>query len=232
MILPLWDENPFEKPKLPWVSWSLIGINIALYAYSGGLSDAANEAFLRQFGLVPTVFLHDFSSHNLLPALNLLSAMFLHMGGMHIAGNMLFLWIFADDIEEALGRVRFIAFYLLSGILSGLVYIAASANSSLPEVGASGAIAGVLAAYLMCRPCKKILTLIGWWAVRIDAYWMIGVWVLLQVFGAIQPDEDSVAYAAHFGGLLAGATLFLLMRPYDLELFQCFQPSNTTNSTS
>ena len=130
-------------------------------------------------------------------------------------------WIVGDDVEEALGRWRFAIFYLACGLLGSLAYAISAPQSTMPEIGASGAIAGLLAAYVMFRPCKKITTLLFWFIVRIDAYWVIGAWVLFQLGAIALGDDDGVAYAAHIGGLVAGSVLFALMRPAGIELFQC-----------
>jgi membrane associated rhomboid family serine protease len=141
---------------------------------------------------------------------------------------MVYLFVFGDDIEEALGWRRFLAFYLACGILAALAFVALNPHATTPLVGASGAISGVLAAYLLLRPCAKVSVFVLRVVVRVRAYWVIGGWALLQLYAFGAGAEDGVAYAAHLGGLAAGAGLFLMMRPASVILFACNeQPENT-----
>jgi membrane associated rhomboid family serine protease len=218
MILPLWDENPFKKDRLPVVSWTLIGVNIAMFLGVCGMSDDAYQAFVDRWGLTPALLLHP---HGLAVLVTPFTATFLHANFFHLVGNMLLFWIVGDDVEEALGRRRFAIFYLGCAVLSSLAYGLSAPHSALPEIGASGAVAGLLAAYVMFRPCKKITTLLFWFLVRIDAYWVIGTWVLFQLGSIALGDDDGVAYAAHVGGLMAGSVLFASLRPAGIDLFQC-----------
>jgi len=218
MILPLWDENPFNKDRWPVVSWTLIGINIAAFLAVSGMSDETYQVFVDRWGLAPASLFHP---TGLVSLVTPLTATFLHANWIHLLSNMLMFWIVGDDVEEALGRWRFAIFYLACGLLGSLAYAISAPQSTMPEIGASGAIAGLLAAYVMFRPCKKIATLLFWFIVRIDAYWVIGAWVLFQLGAIALADDDGVAYAAHIGGLAAGSVLFALMRPAGIELFQC-----------
>jgi membrane associated rhomboid family serine protease len=145
---------------------------------------------------------------------------------------MLFLFIFGDDIEEALGPLRFLAFYFLSAIASDLAYSAANPHSLMPIIGASGAIAGVLAAYLLLRPCAKVLIAIEWIPIlRVRAYWILGSWIALQVYQVLNQPGDDVAYMAHVGGFVAGGALFLALKPAWVELFDCIEyPDQTAES--
>ena len=225
MIIPLWDENPFAKDRWPVVSWTLIGINIAVFVAVSGMSDETYQAFVAHWGLTPASLFHP---NGLVPLVTPLTSIFLHANLFHLLSNMLLFWIVGDDVEEALGRRRFAIFYLACGLLAALAYAVSAPQSTVPEIGASGPIAGLLAAYVMFRPCKKIVTLLFWFVVRIDAYWMIGAWVLIQFIDiGLSADDggDSVAYAAHIGGLIAGAVLFAAMRPAGIELFQCLDQS-------
>jgi membrane associated rhomboid family serine protease len=232
MIIPLWDENPFKKARWPVVSWTLIGINIVVFLAVAGMSDDAYQAFVDRWGLTPALFLHPVG---LAPLVTPLTATFLHANWLHLVGNMLLFWIVGDDVEEALGRRRFAIFYVACCLLSSFTYVAVEPHSTLPEIGASGAVAALLAAYVMFRPCKKIATLLFWFVVRIDAYWVIGAWVLFQLIDialTVDDDGDGVAYAAHIGGLIAGSVLFALMRPAGIELFQCLdEPASRADGT-
>ena len=123
-------------------------------------------------------------------------------GWDHLLGNMIYLWVFGDDIEEAFGPIRYLAFYLLSGVLAALAFVAFNIHSTVPLVGASGAISGVLAAYLMIRPCARVSVFVLRMVVRIRAFWAVGLWVLMQLFFLVLNDkDDNVAYLAHVGGL-------------------------------
>src|SRR5262249_38979019 len=149
--------------------------------------------------------------------------MFLHGGWEHILGNMIYLWVFGDDIEDALGPLRFLAFYLLTGIGAALFYTLLNRTSTVPLVGASGSISGILAAYLLVRPCAKVSVFVLRFVVRMRAYWVIGGWVLLQLYQIASQVNDGVAYVAHGGGLIAGVLLFLVMKPATVRLFECIE---------
>jgi membrane associated rhomboid family serine protease len=146
------------------------------------------------------------------------------MGGWeHLLGNMVYLWVFGDDIEEALGPVRFILFYLLCGIAAALAYSLLDIHSRTTLVGASGAIAGILAAYLLLRPCAKVSVFVLRIVVRVRAYWVIGGWGLLQAYLLAQRPNDDVAYSAHVAGLIVGAALFVWLRPAGVQLLECVE---------
>ncbi len=153
--------------------------------------------------------------------------MFLHGGWLHLFFNMLFLFTFGDNIEDALGHGRYLVFYLLCGIGGGAVHALASPASNVPLVGASGAIAGVVAAYLMLRPCAKIAVLaFGFVPLRLGSAWVLGFWILVQVWHMMSDEKGDTAWWAHIGGLAVGALLILVMRPPGVELFECFRPED------
>ena len=166
--------------------------------------------------------------------------MFLHANIWHLLGNMIFLWVFGDDIEEAMGPLRFIAFYFASGVAAALIFVASAPHSQQPLVGASGAIAGVLAAYLMFRPCQKVLVFLPWFllwfivrpVVRLDAFWVLGGWALLQLWSISVQTQDDVVYMAHVRGLLAGAGLFPLLRYRTVRLFECIREAKAPAPSS
>jgi membrane associated rhomboid family serine protease len=137
---------------------------------------------------------------------------------------MIFLWVFGDDLERVLGRARYLAFYLLCGAIGGLVFVANDPHSSIELIGASGAVAGVVVGYVMLRPCAKITVLIGIIPLRISAYWVVGLFVISQLWNLGASSKSEVAYWCHFGGMLAGAVLFPLVKPRAVRLFQCLQP--------
>jgi membrane associated rhomboid family serine protease len=222
VVFPLYDDNPFKLPVRPYVTWGLIVTNIVIFLAVLGIPDGQQNAIVNAFAVVPVVLTHPGTWHlNDWPGLTLLTGMFLHAGWEHLLGNMVYLWVFGDDIEEVLGRSRFIAFYLLAGVASALAYVALNPNSPVPLLGASGAISGVLAAYLMLRPCAKVTVFIFRVVVRIRAYWVIGGWGVLQLVMLASKPDDGVAYLAHVGGLVAGALLFVAMRPVGVRLFEC-----------
>jgi len=136
---------------------------------------------------------------------------------------MIFLWVFGDNVEEALGRTRFLIFYLASGALAALAYIASDIYSDIPLIGASGAIAGVVVAYVMLRPCAKVTVLVTIIPLRLSAYWVIGAFVLLQIISLESASRSEVAYWCHVGGMVAGALLLLLLRPAGVRLFDCIR---------
>ena len=222
MVIPLYDNDPFEARFRPYVTWSLIALNLA--AFFAQLVSSDTDALAFTWGVIPAAIVVAPSVDELRAYATLLTAMFLHGGWLHLLGNMIYLHVFGDNIEEALGRGRFLAFYLLSGIAAALVYVACNLGSQIPMVGASGAISGVLAAYLMLKPCAKVTILLFFRPVRLKAMWVIGLWVVLQLFDLMYAyGEDEVAYSAHFGGLVAGAVLFFVLRPSNIGLFECVE---------
>src|SRR5262245_34817308 len=131
---------------------------------------------------------------------------------------MVFLWVFGDDVERALGRVRYLAFYLLCGAIGGLVFVANDPHSAIELIGASGAIAGVVVGYVMLRPCARITVLLTIIPLRISAFWVVGLFVISQLWSLGASSKSEVAYWCHFGGLLAGAVLFPVLKPRAVKL--------------
>ena len=223
MVMPIYDDNPFRLPHRPIMTWGLIATNMIIY-FAEVTADSP-QAVTRTFGLTPAALIGESSLIDALtPLLTLLSYQFLHADLMHLLGNMIFLWVFGDDIEECLGRLRFLAFYLMVGMVGGLVYAASDAHSLMPLIGASGSISGVVIAYVMLRPCAKITVLIAIIPLRISAYWVVGLFVISQLWNLGAASKSEVAYWCHFGGMLAGAVLFPLVKPRAVWLFQCLQP--------
>ena len=226
MVMPVWDHNPFEWPEPPYVMWALIAINFGIFFWTAGLPDEQVEAVSQSAGLIPLALTHGGPPGSLPPPLTLITSMFLHGNFMHVFGNMIFLFVFGDDIEEALGHWRFLTFYLLCGVGAGLAFVLSDPTSTIDLIGASGAVAGVIAAYGMFRPCAKVYCLLGLIPLHLRAYWVIGGWAVWQVIEIAQRENDGVAYWAHVGGLIAGAVLFAVMRPAGIRLFECVEPSN------
>ncbi|MCH7607332.1 MAG: rhomboid family intramembrane serine protease [Chloroflexi bacterium] len=227
-MIPLHDPDMQLHTK-PYVIYVLVAINVLVYVYAFFLSEIEGFVFVWRFGLIPdeltggTAFesirvgtaqgvrLVDVTS--VVPTwMTVFTSMFLHGGFMHVAGNMLFLWVFGDNVENRLGRTRFIAFYLGAGVAAALAQVYVDTDSQVPMIGASGAVAGVLGAYLVLYPRSRINTLLilGWFIMirRIPALWLIGFWSALQIFGGLgslaSPGGGGVAYFAHLGGLAAG----------------------------
>jgi membrane associated rhomboid family serine protease len=224
MVMPLWDHDPFEWPTPPYVMWSLIIINFGVFLWTAGLSPDDAEAIARTAGLIPAALFGNGSASPIPAPLTLITSTFLHANFMHVFGNMIFLFVFGDDIEEALGHWRFLAFYLACGIGSGFAFALSDPSSTIDLIGASGAVSGVIAAYLLFRPCAKVFCLLGLIPLWLRAYWIIGIWATWQVIDIASRADDGVAYWAHIGGLITGAILFVVMRPAGVQLFECTQP--------
>jgi membrane associated rhomboid family serine protease len=225
MVVPIYDDNPFTAPVKPVVTWCLIAANLAIFFYEAGASQLALDRMIDTFSLTPAAFTGDMEARGWVPAFaTILTYQFFHADIAHLLGNMVFLWVFGDDVERALGRWRYLAFYLLCGIVGGLVFIANDLHSRIELIGASGAIAGLVVAYVMLRPCAKITVLLGIIPLRISAYWVVGLFVLTQLWNLGASSKSEVAYWCHFGGMLAGGVLFPLMKPWRVKLFQCMRP--------
>jgi membrane associated rhomboid family serine protease len=225
MVVPIYDDNPFTAPVKPVVTWCLIAANLAIFFYEAGASQLALDRMIDTFSLTPAAFTGDMEARGWVPAFaTILTYQFFHADIAHLLGNMVFLWVFGDDVERALGRWRYLAFYLLCGIVGGLVFIANDLHSRIELIGASGAIAGLVVAYVMLRPCAKITVLLGIIPLRISAYWVVGLFVLTQLWNLGASSKSEVAYWCHFGGMLAGGVLFPLMKPWRVKLLQCMQP--------
>lgn len=213
-MFPLRDENPSHGS--PFVTVVLIIVNLLVFFYQVSLGPAV-EQFVYQFATLPIEVTTNRNlefSQGLPPYLSLLSSMFLHGGWMHLIGNVWFLWVFGDNIEDFLGHVGFLFFYLVTGIAAGLAHVWLNADSAIPTLGASGAISGVLGAYLILHPMIRIRTLVTlgffWRIMRVPAVFFLGIWFLLQFLGGFQADSG-VAYGAHVGGFVAGVVLILIM---------------------
>ena len=224
MVMPLYDDNPFKTPHTPVVSWSLIGFTIVAFV----LEFSANDNPLvvaNQFGVIPAAVSGAYQFPGALnPWLTLVSYQFLHADVVHLIGNLIFVWVFADNVEEALGRWRFLAFYLLVGAAGALAFVFSDPGSKVPLIGASGSVSGIVIAYLMLRPCAKLTALVLGIPLRISAYWIIGVFIAIQLINLGSATKSDVAWWCHVGGMLAGAVLFPLMKQPGVRLFECIRP--------
>lgn len=207
-MMPLGDDNSGRR-LTPIVTYVLIAINVLVFF----LELNNGEAFIQRWAFVPSRFLADpvgdFAT--------LFTAMFLHAGWAHLLGNMLYLWIFGDNVEDRLGHGLFFVFYVLSGLAATFAQLAISMGSSVANVGASGAIAGVLGAYLIMFPRGRVSVLMGRAVMPMSALIVIGFWFLIQIFSQISvftassQGEGGVAYMAHIGGFVAGVVLTYLL---------------------
>ena len=225
MVVPIYDDNPFGPPVKPVVTWALIAVNLLIYLYEMGASQLALDRMIDGLSLTPAALMGDVGTRTWVPAfVTLITYQFLHADIAHVLGNMIFLWVFGDDIERAVGRGRYLAFYLLCGVGGGLVFVANDPQSRIELIGASGAIAGVLGAYITLHPNVRVLTLlpIGFFAplVRIPAIFFLGFWFLQQFLAGTMSlavktssPHGGVAWWAHIGGFAAGAVLVRLMAP-------------------
>ncbi len=221
-MIPLKDDNPSRTR--PYVTWTLIAINIVVFLFQLAMDAAGNlDQIVYAAGVIPAEILARPLSPELL---TLFSSMFLHGGWIHLLGNMLYLWIFGDNIEDRMGHVRFLIFYLLGGVAAALTQIAFSNDSFIPMIGASGAIAAVLGAYLLEYPRARVRSLLflGYFVrfVNVPALIVLGMWFVIQFFNSFLSLSASystgggVAYLAHVGGFVAGlllVKLFTIGRP-------------------
>jgi membrane associated rhomboid family serine protease len=216
MFIPLHDDTPLKVIRFQFVTVAVIILNTVIFLLWGALSSEAIQAGVASgFGVIPTDLLHTGTTSAYVPEpLTLVTYMFLHGGWMHLIGNMLFLWVFADNVEDAYGYLGFILFYLLSGIIGGLTHALMTPLSPNPLIGASGAVSGVLAAYLVLYPRARVWILLFMRIpVPMPAIWVLGGWFLLQVYSlaASQPG-DEVAWWDHIGGFTVGIIVTLLFR--------------------
>jgi len=213
MFIPLRDENP--SGKFPFVNVCLILANIAVFIYQLTLTPRAFQIFVTANAMVPSRIPAVLNGYGSFEAafLPLVTSMFLHAGIAHILGNMLFLGIFGDNVEAAFGHLRYLLFYFVCGVGAGLMHIAFNFNSHIPALGASGAISGVLGAYIVLEPRNRILTLIFIFLVRVPAVVVLGLWFVLQFLSGIgslgSTVNGGVAVWAHIGGFLLGLFITL-----------------------
>ena len=226
MVMPLYDDNPFRLSVRPVVTWLLSAANVLVFAIEAGTGTGDPQDLSNIFGMLPTaLFGETYVPGALPPVLTLVTYMFLHGGFGHLFGNMIFLWVFGDNLEQTLGRLRFLIFYLLCGVIGALVFAASDPEANVTLIGASGAISGLVVAYLMLRPCAKITILVSFIPLRIRAYWVIGAFILMQFVNLRSASASEVAYWCHVGGMAAGAVLFLVMKPAGVRLFECMEPA-------
>ena len=227
-MIPLKDDIPSNT--VPFVTHTLVGLNVLVFLYQLSLQmgleqGAAAQAFVTEFGLVPCRL----AGHCRVPedspsaVVTIFSSMFLHGGLLHLGGNMLYLWIFGNKVEDTLGHTRFLLFYLASGVAAAVAQTLVNPASGIPMVGASGAVSGVLGAYFVLFPYATVLTLVTfgffWRFIHLPAMVVLGLWILLQFFSgylslsATSGSEGGVAFFAHIGGFFVGMALLFVLRP-------------------
>src|SRR3989454_7769861 len=252
MLFPIADEN-VDRRTTPVVNYLLILINVLVFVFLQGFG--SNEKFTYAFSTVPgeiisgrdivtrdRILVQPFTGQHIeMPGLQptpipvyltLITSMFMHAGLAHIFGNMLFLWIFGDNIEDRLGHFRYLIFYLVCGVLAGLSHVLATvafaggdqASLLVPSLGASGAISGVLGAYLLLFPTRRVTVILSWFVTQVPAFIAIGLWFVLQLISGLGvlgsgSQQGGVAYAAHIGGFIAGFAL--------IKIFEIGRPRST-----
>lgn len=225
MFVPLYDHNPLEHIPRPYVNWAIIAITVLVYlVFESGVVIDAFYATAFGLGVTPLFLLDGLPpppDMQLVPEwATLVTYSLVHGDLWHLLGNMVFLWVFGDNVEDAVGHFRYLLFYVLCGVAGGLAHSLMLADSDGPLVGASGAVAGVVAAYLMLHPHTKLWILaFGRVPLRLTARWPLIAWVVLQFVSVLSPDDGQIGWWAHIGGLAAGAVLILFLRRPGVALF-------------
>ena len=207
-MFPIGDDNSARR-TVPIVTYALIVLNVLFFF----VELSGSDAFIMQWAFVPSRFL----ANPVGDFLTLFTSMFMHAGWVHLGGNMLYLWIFGDNVEDRFGHAQFTIFYLLCGLGATFAQLAFSLDSNVPNLGASGAIAGVLGAYILLFPQGKVSVLQGQRVIQVPALIVIGLWIVLQLFSGVgsiaqTADTGGVAYMAHIGGFIVGFALTFLLR--------------------
>ena len=216
-FFPISDDN--QSNSKPYVCYSIIAVCCFIFLWQSTLPTDLNQNAIYNFGVIPAALLGDQQSF-ISPALTVFTSMFMHGGWMHLIGNMVFLWIFGDNIEDSMGHKKFLLFYLICGLLAALLQALINPSSPVPMIGASGAIAGILGAYLILHP-KANINVLFWiiifiTVIKVPAFIVLSVWIISQFFGS----TGGVAYFAHIGGFIAGALLIYFFKYPHIELFQ------------
>jgi len=234
-LIPLKDDNPTYRT--PIVTYSIIAICVIIFILEITSSSYNNGQLFYSYGLIPAVFTGQATLPNEIAGLpteiTLISSMFMHGGFMHLIGNMLYMWIFADNIEDEIGPIRFLIFYLLAGMAAALTQVYLNTSSTIPMIGASGAIGGVLGAYIVNHPKAKVLVLIpfGFFSqiIKIPALYVLGFWFVLQFINSSLSSSTGggVAYGAHIGGFIFGVIAILFFnKKSTVQKFSNNKPKN------
>lgn len=209
-MFPIGDDNSSRRLQ-PVVTYALIAINVLFFI----VELIAGDAFITAWSFVPSRFMANPPGD----VLTIFTSMFMHAGWVHIGGNMLYLWIFGDNVEDRFGHLRYLAFYLVCGVAATCAQLVFSMGSTIPHLGASGAIAGVLGAYILLFPQRNIRVIAGYGIAEMPALVVIGLWFVLQLFSGVgslgaTADTGGVAFMAHIGGFIAGVVLAFFLRGY------------------
>ena len=217
-FFPISDINATKNR--PIISWTILICCILIFIYQKNLGYHLEQKTLFAFGMIPSLLFNIKQLPDelaIIPSyMTLISSMFLHGGWMHLIGNMAYLYIFGDNIEDELGKFKFVIFYLFCGIFAGLSQALIDINSEIPMIGASGAISGILGAYLILFP-KKDIKVFFWFFIfikifRIPAMYVIGCWIFIQFFSLNNLEESNIAYVAHIGGFITGMILIIFLK--------------------
>ncbi len=216
-MIPLKDDNPHSRTAV--ITISLIIINLIVFLVEMGQGSSIH-AFVMRFGFVPVRLTADIPIYSKIGSF--FSSIFLHGGWMHFLGNSLYLWIFGDNVEDRMGRGKFLVFYLLCGVFANMIHFIFNMNSALPAIGASGAIAGVLGAYFLMFPNAKVITLLPlfffWQIIKVPAVFFLGFWFIYQLLFGLSSigGQTGVAFWAHIGGFAGGVLLLKIYEKLDL----------------
>jgi membrane associated rhomboid family serine protease len=223
MFVPLYDGVPLRYLPFPRGNWAIIALNVFVFVWTQ--ATPSPERLQTALGVIPAVL---FGTAVLSPDLAIvptpvtfITGMFVHANIAHIFGNMLFLWVFGDNVEDAMGSARYVVFYLICGIVAALTFSVMVPGTEAPLIGASGAISGVAAAYLLLYPNARIwgFVLIPWLPLRIPASWFVGIWIFFQLISALLIKGGDIGWWAHLGGVGAGCLLVGLFKRRDVPLF-------------
>ena len=226
VFIPIHDDNPLANLTRPWVNYGLIVLTVLAFFVTGGADTEEIRRAAFSFGLVPSV-VNDIrelpADYVVIPeTATYFTYAFLHANFLHLGGNMLFLWVFGDNIEDAVGHWRYLAFYLLAAAGGGLAHSLMNAGSPLPLIGASGAVAGIVGAYLLLHPRVKLwVLLLGKIPLRLSAVYVLLAWAVFQVANLFiaAPGEENIAWWAHIGGFATGLVLIIVLRRSGVVLF-------------
>lgn len=224
MFIPISDDNPLKHLPFQYITTGLVTLNVAFFLFfQSGVFIDAMDATAVSLGVIPAVVVEGVTpppGYAMPGTGTLITYQFVHGGWLHLIGNMAFLWVFGDNVEDAMGHLRFLAFYLLCGVAGALAHAHLDPQSTIPLVGASASVAGVIAAYLMLHPRVKVWVLVLWrLPLRLTAVWVLGFWVVMQFVMVLTPAGDEVAWWAHIAGLATGAVLIVFLRRPGVPLF-------------
>ena len=226
-MIPISDDNPTRI--VPFFTWAIIIACVGVFIWQMSLGRNAEERLVFTYGFVPALLLGHAKLSAVLeapaPALTLFTSMFMHGSWLHLAGNMLYRWSFGNNVEDMMGHVRFVLFYLICGVAAALTHGLSNPDSTIPMLGASGAISGVLAAYVLVYPGARVTVILPLgvllYPVKIAAFFVVGFWFVIQLVSAAlaDPSQPGVAFLAHIGGFAAGLVLTPFLKYSDIPLF-------------